>query len=127
MATVLGIWIALSGVLPALAGLTGLRRVRRLHRDGVRAWAAAVPRPRPDGDHEQVLAYTLPDGRLLEKPMARRAPVLLPGERVLIRYDPEDPLDVLVQGREGHVADLVMAIAGSVLVAVGVVIGVAAP
>ena len=43
MAIVLGIWFGLSGVVSALAGITGLRRARRLRRDGVQAWAVGAP------------------------------------------------------------------------------------
>jgi hypothetical protein len=46
---------------------------------------------------------------------------------VLIWYDPADPLDVLVQGYEGRVSDLVFVITGAALVAVGALIGIAAP
>jgi hypothetical protein len=46
---------------------------------------------------------------------------------VLIRYDPADPLDVLVHGRERQGANLAFVIAGVALVAAGVVIGIAAP
>ena len=51
----------------------------------------------------------------------------LPGERVLVWYDPADPLDVLVQGYEGRVSDMAFVIAGALLVAAGAVIGIAAP
>jgi hypothetical protein len=126
MATALGIWIALAGVPAALAGLTGMRRVRRLRRDGVRAWATVVPLI-ADGERQAALRYTLPDGEVLEKPAAGRARALLPGERVLIWYDQADPLDVLVSGREKKVSDLVFVVAGAALVAAGVIIAIAAP
>ena len=63
----------------------------------------------------------------LEKLAAGKTAALLPGERVLIWYDPADPLDVRVQGYEGRVSDLVFVIAGALLVAAGAVIGIAAP
>jgi hypothetical protein len=126
MATVLGIWIALAGMPAALAGLTGLRRARRLRRDGVRAWATVVLHS-ADGERQVALRYTLPDGEALEKPAAGKAKALLPGERVLIWYDQADPLDVLVSGREKKAADLVFVIVGAVLVAAGAVIGITAP
>jgi hypothetical protein len=126
MATVLGIWIALAGVPSALAGLTGMRRVRRLRQDGVRAWATVVLHS-ADGERQVALRYTLPDGEVLEKPATGKAKALLPGERVLIWYDQADPLDVLVHGREKKAADLVFVIAGVALVAAGVLIGIAAP
>jgi hypothetical protein len=127
MATAVGIWMALSGVVPARAGLTALRRAGRLRRHGVQVWAVAVPDSSPNGERGTALQYGLPDGRTLEKPGAGKAAALLPGERVLIWYDPADPLDVLVQGYEGRVSDLVFVIAGALLVAAGAVIGIAAP
>jgi hypothetical protein len=45
---------------------------------------------------------------------------------VLIWYDPADPQDVLVRGREGRAMDLGFVIAGAALVAAGAVIGIAA-
>ena len=127
MAIVLGIWLALSGVVPALAGLTALRRCRRLRRQGVQVWAAAVPDSSPSGARGTALEYRLPDGRTLEKLGAGRTAALLPGERVLIWYDPADPQDILVQGHEGWRTDLALAVAGALLVAAGAVIGIAAP
>jgi hypothetical protein len=127
MAVVIGIWIALSGALPALAGLTGMRRVRRLRRDGVAAWATAVPLY-PAGAPQQVaLRYELPDGRVVDNPMGGKTGALLAGERALIRYDPADPMDALVQGREGRVADLAFVVTGAVLVAAGAAIAIGAP
>ncbi len=122
----MGIWLALSGVVPALAGLTALRRARRLRRDGVQVWAAAVPDSSPSGERGTALQYRLPDGRTIEKLGAGKSAALLPGERVLIWYDPADPLDILIRGREGRRSDLAFVIAGAALVAAGAVIGIAA-
>ena len=135
MATVLGIWFALAGVISAIIGLAGTRRVRRLRREGVEAWAVVVPSlpagvvpsPPADGEREVALQYKLPDGRVLEKYSTGRTGALLPGERVLIWYDPADPQDVLVRGREGRASDLVFVAAGAALLAAGAVIGIAAP
>lgn len=127
MATVAGIWLALSGVVPALAGLTALCRARRLRRRGVQVWAAAVPDSSPGGERGTALQYRLPDGRTLEKLGAGKTAALLPGERVLIWYDPADPQDILVRGHDGRVPDLVFVIAGALLVAAGAIIGIAAP
>ena len=60
--------VAVAGGVAALAGLAGLHRVRRLRRDGVTAWALAVPGPEPadqqptDPDRRVRLRYTLADG-----------------------------------------------------------------
>jgi Protein of unknown function (DUF3592) len=126
MATVVGIWMALSGVLPALAGLTSLRRARRLRRRGVQAWAAAVPDSSPNGERGPALQYRLPNGRTLEKLGAGKAAALLPGERVSIWYDPAKPEHILVRGDDGRAADLVGVIAGALLMAAGSVIAIAA-
>jgi hypothetical protein len=45
--------------------------------------------------------------------------MLRPGQKVLVWYDPDDPQDVLVYGREGRVADLVFVIAGALFIALG--------
>jgi len=45
MLVVIGVWFALAGGLAALAGLTAMRRARRLRRGGCPVWAVALPRP----------------------------------------------------------------------------------
>jgi hypothetical protein len=112
MTIVMGIWFGLAGVVSALAGITGLRRVRRLRRDGVQARA---------------LRYTLPDGRVLEKLMTAKTAAVLSGERVLIWYDPADPLDVLVHGRSGRASNVAFVVAGAAFAIAGAVIGILAP
>jgi hypothetical protein len=126
MATIVGIWLALSGVIPALVGLTALRRARWLRQRGVQAWAAVVPDSSPNGERGTVLQYKLPDGRVIERLAAGRTAELLPGERVLIWYDPADPQDILIQGYDGRRSDRLFVIAGAVLMAAGTVIGVVA-
>jgi hypothetical protein len=130
MAAVLGIWIGLAGVLPVLAGLTGIRRVQRLRREGVKSWAVAEPEPPDDGARRMTLRYTLADGRVLEQSRmwpARKITALRPGQSVLIWYDPADPLDILVYGRQGRVSDLMFVIGGAALILFGAVIGIFAP
>jgi len=127
MADVLGIWIALAGAVAVLAGLTGLRRVQRLRRGGVKSWARAVPWPGGadrdnDGEPQVVLQYTLPDGRVLERLVPGPSGSLQPGRSVLIWYDSDDPLDVLVYGRHGRVLDVVFAAVGTLFVLIGVAI-----
>jgi len=48
MSILVGIWFALAGGLAVLAGLSGMRCVRRLRGDGVAAWAMAVAPPASD-------------------------------------------------------------------------------
>jgi Protein of unknown function (DUF3592)/Mu transposase, C-terminal len=69
-----------------------------------------------------VIQYALADGRVVERVSpgsARRARMLRPGEQVLVWYDPEDPEDVLVYGREGRAADLAFVIAGALFIMLG--------
>jgi hypothetical protein len=138
MSTVIGLWFALAGVLPVVVGLFGRHRARRLRRDGVRAWAVAVPQPiangeradeeRP-GERRVALQYTLADGRVLEKlaPGAARKTAFRPGQSVLIWYDPADPFDILVYGREGRASDLMFVAAGVVFMLAGAGIAVFTP
>jgi hypothetical protein len=128
MLIVIGVWFALAGGVAALAGLTGMRRARRLRRGGSPVWAVALPQPvavdeEPGGSPGRtVIQYTLADGRVVERPSpgsARKAAMLRPGQKVLVWYDPDDPQDVLVYGREGRAADLVFVIAGALFIALG--------
>jgi hypothetical protein len=125
MAAVLGIWIGLTGVLALLVGLTSMRRLRQLRRRGVRAWAVAERLP--GEQHLMALRYTLPDQRALVKVVTGKAAAVLPGERVLIWYDPADPGDVLVHGRQRRVPGLALLVTGALFVAGGAVIGILAP
>jgi hypothetical protein len=55
-----------------------------------------------------MIQYALTDGQVVERlsPVpASKAAALRPGQRVLVWYDPADPHDVLVDGREGRLAD----------------------
>jgi hypothetical protein len=133
MLIVIGVWFALAGGLAALAGLTGMRRARRLRRGGSPVWAVALPRPvsmdeaAGGSPGRTVIQYTLADGRVVERVSpgsARKAAMLRPGQKVLVWYDPDDPQDVLVYGREGRVADLAFVIAGALFIVLGV--GIAA-
>jgi hypothetical protein len=125
---VIGVWFALAGGVAALAGLTAMRRARRLRRRGSPVWAVALPGPvsmdeGPGGPPGRtVIQYALADGRVVERVSpgsARKAARLRPGQKVLVWYDPDDPQDVLVYGREGRVADLAFVIAGALFIALG--------
>jgi hypothetical protein len=152
MAVVLGIWVAVAGLVGVLAGLTGSRRVRRLRRDGVRSMAVAVPERVSgggnrgggnggggngggvSGDSDGVggydserrvsLQYALADGRVLEKLVPGPASALSPGRSVLVWYDPGDPADVLVHGREGRTVNRGFVAVGILFVAIGVALAV---
>jgi hypothetical protein len=130
MLVLIGVLVALPGALAVLAGVSAMRRARRLRRAGTPVWAEAFSRPvpagqRPDGPPPTLLQYTLTDGRVVERIIpgsARKAASLHPGQKVLIWYDPEDPQDALVYGREGRAADLAFVIAGTLFIMLGVVI-----
>jgi hypothetical protein len=128
MSIAIGVWFALAGGLAALVGLSGMRRARRLRRDGLSAWAMAVPPPVSAGEDSGgssrriLIQYALPDGRVLERispEPIRRAAALHPGEKVLVWYDPQDPSDVLVYGREGRLSDRTFVAVGALLMLAG--------
>jgi Protein of unknown function (DUF3592) len=134
MLILFGIWVLVAGAVAALAGLSGLHRVRRLRRDGVTAWALAVPEPAPAGQppgesaDRVMLQYTLSDGRMVERigPAPRsRSGSPRPGDKVLIWYDPADPDDVLLYGRWGRAADRAFLTIGLLFIVAGIAIAVA--
>jgi Protein of unknown function (DUF3592) len=148
MLIVLGVWLAIAGAVAALAGLSGMHRVRRLRGGGVATWALPVPepesgpepefRPEPESGPEPpagsplrvLLQYTLADGRVIERPARARAALkapLRPGEPVLIWYDPTDPYDILIYSRWGRAADRAFLAGGTLLVLTGVAMAVAGP
>jgi hypothetical protein len=53
---------------------------------------------------------------------ARKAAALSRGQQVLVWYDPEDPRDVLVYGREGSLADRAFVAAGTLFILAGAAI-----
>jgi Protein of unknown function (DUF3592) len=129
MPILIGIWLAAGGGVAALAGLTGIRRARRLRRCGVSAWAVVVPRARSEEDHaggqagQTMIQYALADGQVVElySPPRRagRSAALSPGQRVLVWYDAAEPTEVLVYGRHGSVADLGFVSAGMAFIVLG--------
>jgi len=128
MSVLIGIWFALVGGLAVLAGLSGMRHRRRLRRDGLPTWAVSVSPPVAAGDQPRgsprrtLIQYTLTDGRVVGRIFpepARKAASLRPGQKVLVWYDPEDPQDVLVYGREGRFADRAFLAVGVLFMIVG--------
>jgi hypothetical protein len=129
MPDVIGAWFALAGALALLAGLSAMHRVRRLRRGGLRAWATVVPGPAAGGDGESagrpLIQYAVADGRVIERICPAAAPKVprpVPGERVLVRYDPADPEDAVVFRREGQIANSAFAATGVTFVLIGVAI-----
>jgi hypothetical protein len=124
MAVEIGIWLAAVGGLAALAGLTGMRRVRRLRRSGSTVWAMVVPSPvTADASPGRTrIQYELTDGRVIERicpQPARRSASLRPGQKVLIWYDPADPEEIVVAGRDGLGADRVFVATGVLFLLLG--------
>jgi hypothetical protein len=127
MPVLFGVLIAVPGGLAALAGLAAMHRKRRLRRDGVSAWAMALTPPDPAGPpagsaHRTLIQYELADGRVeerIEPQPGRRAAALRPGQRVLLWYDPDDPRNILVYGREGRLADAAFVVAGVLFMMTG--------
>jgi hypothetical protein len=122
MAVAVGILLALVGGVAVLAGVTAARRAERLRTRGETAWAMVVPAP-GDGSGEEppgqvLLQYRLPGGAVME----RQATRLAPGRTVLVWYDPADPDDVLVFGRDGRVANAVFTTVGIAFILLGAAI-----
>ena len=133
MPVVIGLWFALAGGVAALAGLSARQRARRLRRNGVAAWATAVPARFSDDEQPAgssaltMIQYTLADGQMMERASprpARKSAWLRPGQKVLVWYHPGDPQDVLVYGREGRLADRAFLLIGVLFIFIG--IGIAA-
>jgi hypothetical protein len=123
-----GIWFAFAGAVAVLAGLSGMRWSRRLRRDGLAAWAMAVSPPASAGEQPDesprrtLIQYTLTDGRVVERvspgPL-RKSAALRPGQKVLVWYNPDDPQDVLVYGREGRLGNRAFVAAGLLFMLIG--------
>jgi hypothetical protein len=120
MPTFIGVWFGLAGALAVLVALAGRAHAHRLRRDGVQVWGTAVP-----GAERTVVRYALPDGALVERPAGaplRKSRALLPGQKILVWYDPADPGDCVVFGRDGRISDRVLMIAGLALIAGAIIL-----
>jgi hypothetical protein len=130
MVVVLGVWLAIAGAIAVVAGLAGARRRQRLQDSGRTAWAMVLAKPTDAGEPDSwpaqlSIQFTLEDGRVVEAAHSRpgrRAAALKPGGRVLVWYDPRDPGDVLVYGRDGRWSDRVFLATGALCVAIGIAI-----
>jgi hypothetical protein len=125
MAIALGILLMAVGGLAALAAVTAARRAERLRSCGQTAWAMVVSAPADNYDEfgarparRVLLQYRLPDGAVMERPASR----LAPGGTVLVWYDPADPSDVMVLGRDGRL-NAAFLTAGILFILLGAVIG----
>ncbi|MFD9790514.1 DUF3592 domain-containing protein [Streptomyces sp. NPDC059070] len=126
MLFVLAGFTAFGGLVALLAGAYGLRETRRIAEAGGLAWA--LVKPAPPGSGRPLLQYETADGRVLELPSpvppTRRDP-LTPGARVHLSYNPADPRDVILVGRERTGLDRAFVAAGAAVLAVGLVLAVA--
>jgi hypothetical protein len=130
MSIMVAIVLALAGAVALLAGVADRRRSGRLRSTGAAAWAMAIARPGPDAERtarqRPYLQYTIGDGRVVEQVCPgsiRKAARLKPGERVLVWYDPANPADVLVFGRDTRRSDWAFIITGLAFILIGAVIG----
>ncbi|TJZ99211.1 DUF3592 domain-containing protein [Actinacidiphila oryziradicis] len=120
----MAVFTAASGAAALLAGLSGLRGIRRLRRVGVNVWAL-VKRAGPAAGEDSVrplLQYQTEDGRVIEvgspAPPSKRHP-LAEGSLVLVRYDPYDPRELQLHGRERATLEYTMVGAGTVFILLG--------
>ncbi|MER5910163.1 DUF3592 domain-containing protein [Streptomyces sp. NPDC001982] len=124
---------AFGGMLAVLAGAYGLRQARRVTRTGVRV--EALVKRRPGGTPEEsppprpLLQFVTEDHRVMEVvcpvPPTRRQP-LIDGGNVLVSYDPADPRNVVVHGRERLGPERVFIVGGALVVLLSVVLLVVA-
>ena len=124
-AAFIGGWFGLAGGLAVLVALTGRARARRLRRDGIKVWGTAVR-----GAERTLVQYVLPDGALLERPARdplRKSRALLPGQKILVWYDPADPWNSVVFGRDGRISDRVLLCVGLALIASALIMGIINP
>jgi hypothetical protein len=129
MPDVIGAWFALAGALAVLAGLSAMQRARQLRRCGLTTWATVVAGPAMGGGggsgSQTLIQYALADGQVIERicpAAARKAARPVPGERILLWYDPADPEDVVVSGRDGRISNRAFAVGGIMFALVGVAI-----
>ncbi|MDH6580555.1 DUF3592 domain-containing protein [Kitasatospora sp. MAP5-34] len=97
----------LGGAVAYLAGAAGLRESRRLRSLGVPVQALVRYRAPDPGDRtaaaRPLLQFVTANGRVMEvfSPVpSTRAHTLVDGRRIPLRYDPADPRQVQVPGRE---------------------------
>jgi hypothetical protein len=129
MLIIVGVWVALAGAVAVVTGLAAASRRRQLRGAGKTTWATVVRSPdhrRELGDsspRQVSLQFALDDGRIFERRCGqpgRGRHALEPGQKVLIWYDPADPGDVLVYGRDSRrPAGLAFVAAGLSFIAVG--------
>ncbi|MGV9310811.1 hypothetical protein ACWDR0_01275 [Streptomyces sp. NPDC003691] len=125
MPTVFAAFTALGGLIAVLAGGYGLHRTRRIR--GTGRTATALVKPPPPGAERHLLEYETGDGRIVEIPSPVPLPTVPAGGTVTISYDPGDPREVVVRGRERTGLDASFVLAGLLLVIAAAVLTAALP
>ncbi|MBO0516561.1 hypothetical protein J0695_33035 [Streptomyces beijiangensis] len=117
---VLAGFTAIGGLVALLAGAYGLRQARRIRDAGLRAWA--LVKPVPPGADRPLLQYETADGRVMEitSPVPLEA-----GTLIELSYDPDDPRDVVLLGRESAGSDRWFVAAGAAVLTLGLALIVA--
>jgi hypothetical protein len=124
---------AFGGMLAVLVGAYELREARRASRTGVRVEALVKRRPGEAPEESPpprpVFQFVTEDDRVMEvvcpAPSTRRQP-LRPGGNVLVSYDPADPRNVVVHGRERLGPERAFIAGGALVVLISVVLLVVA-
>ncbi|MDH6108553.1 hypothetical protein P3T36_005455 [Kitasatospora sp. MAP12-15] len=123
------VWAAVGGLVAYLAGVTGLNATRRLLRDGIPVQALVKERPadraESAGVSRPLLQFATREGLVMEvfSPVcSSRSHPLVDGRHVLVRYDPDDPRQVLVQGRERRGIEYAFVALGAGAVLTGLVL-----
>ncbi|MCP2309228.1 MULTISPECIES: DUF3592 domain-containing protein [Kitasatospora] len=122
-AVVLAAFLGCGGLVACLAGLVGLREIRRLRRVGMSTLALVRRRTRDVKDGSAgprpLLQFSTAAGQVVEVfspvPPSRALP-LADGQEVRLRYDPLDPRELLVEGGEREWLERVFVGSGAVAV-----------
>ncbi|MFF3599557.1 DUF3592 domain-containing protein [Kitasatospora indigofera] len=119
----LALSVGTGGAVAYLAGAVGLSRTRRFRQVGVPVRAMVKSRPAdagdPTGGARPLLQFVTLDDAVMEvfSPVpASRAQPLVDGGRVWVSYDPADPREVAVRGRERVWLDAAFIVLGAAAV-----------
>ncbi|MFD5057623.1 DUF3592 domain-containing protein [Streptomyces sp. NPDC058394] len=126
VAVVAGI-AAFGGMFAVLVGAYGLRQARRVSETGVRVQALVKRRPGEAREESAplrpLLQFVTEDDRVMEVvcpvPSTRRRP-FSDGDNVHVSYDPADPRNVVVHGRERLGPDRAFIAGGALVVLLSV-------
>lgn len=130
---VLAVIAAFGGTFAVLVGAYGLRQARRVSETGVCVQALVKRHPGEAREESAplrpLLQFVTEDDRVMEVvcpvPTTRRQPIN-DGDNVLVSYDPADPRNVVVHGRERLVSERVFIAGGALVVLLSVTLLVVA-